>query len=65
MFGPASDNFQCVGQIAVGPDPVEFAGLDQGCDCSPILCADIMTCEERADAGDRDWTGGALDGDGH
>ncbi len=32
--------------MSVGFDPVEFAGLDQGRDDGPVLCASIMSREE-------------------
>ncbi len=47
LFVPASNGCQDGGQIALGLDPVEFAGLDQGRDDGPVLCASIMACEER------------------
>ena len=43
-------------------DPVEFAGFDQGGDDGPVLCAGIMTGEERVFAVEGDGTDGALDG---
>jgi hypothetical protein len=46
LFVPASNGCQDGGQIAVGLNPIEFAGLDQGRDDGPVLCACVMTCEE-------------------
>jgi len=64
LFVPACDGFQDTGQIAMGLDPVEFAGLDQGCDDGPVLRSGIMACEEPVFAVEGDGTDGALDGVG-
>lgn len=45
-------------------DPVEFTGLDQGCDDGPVLCACIVAREERIFAVEGDGTDGALNGVG-
>lgn len=42
--------------------PVEFAGLNQGRDDGPVLCASIMPREERVFAVERNWTDRPLDG---
>ena len=47
LFVPACDGGQDAGQMAMGFDPVEFAGFDQGRDDGPVLCAGIMASEER------------------
>ena len=41
-------------------DPVEFTGLDQGRDDGPVLCACIMSCEERVFTVQSDGAYGAL-----
>lgn len=62
LFVPASNGCQDGGQIALGLDPVEFAGPDQGRDDGPVLRAGIVTCEERIFAIEGDGTDGALHG---
>jgi hypothetical protein len=47
LFVSASNGDQDTGQIAMGFNPVEFAGFDQGRDDGPVLRAGIVTCEER------------------
>lgn len=47
LFVPTCDGCQDTRQIAMRFDPVEFTGLDQGRDDGPVLCACIMSCEER------------------
>ena len=61
LFVPASNGCHDVGQIALGLDPVEFAGLDQGRDDRPVLCASIVTGEERIFSVKRNWTDRTLD----
>lgn len=56
------DSGQDAGQIAVWFNPVEFAGLDEGRDCCPVLCACVMACEERVFAVQGDGADDALDG---
>ena len=46
LFVSASNGCQDARQVAMGFDPVEFAGLNQGRDDGPVLCARIMTREE-------------------
>ena len=46
----------------MGLDPVEFTGLDQGRDDGPVLCAGIVTREERILSVQGDGTYGAFDG---
>lgn len=62
LFVSASNGCQYVGQIAVGLNLVHFAGFDQRRDDGPVLCACIMTCEERVFAVQSDGANGALDG---
>ena len=62
LFVPAGNGFQDGGQIAVGLNPVEFAGLDQGRDDGPVLCACVMTCEECIFAVEGNGADRALDG---
>lgn len=64
LFVPASNSCQDTGQIAMGFNPVEFAGFDHGRDDGPVLCSGIMACEERVFAVEGDWSDGALDGVG-
>lgn len=47
LFVSASNGDQDTGQIAMGFNPVEFAGLDQGRDDGPVLCASFVPGEER------------------
>lgn len=61
---PCGDSCQDTGQIAVGLDPIEFAGFDQGGDDGPVLRASIMSGEERVFTVEGDGTDGALDGVG-
>ena len=58
----ACDGRQDPGQIAMWLDPVEFASLDQGRDDCPVLCASIMSCEERVFAVEGNGTDCAFDG---
>lgn len=64
LFVPACDGFQDTGQIAMGLDPVEFAGLDQRRDDGPVLRSGIVASEERVFAVESDGTDGSLDGVG-
>lgn len=43
----ARNGFECCLEIGVGVDPVELAGLDEGCDPAPGPAALIMAREER------------------
>jgi len=47
LFVSLGDSCQGTGQIAMRLDPVELAGFDQRCDDGPVLCAIIMSGEER------------------
>ena len=62
LFVPCGDGGQNTGQIAMRFDPVELAGFDQRCDDGPVLCASIMSGEERVFTVQGDGTDGAFDG---
>lgn len=59
---PLGNGAENTGQIAVRLDPIEFAGLDQGRDDGPVLCASVVPGEERVFAVEGDGPDGALDG---
>ena len=62
LFVSTCDGGQDAGQIAVWVDPVEFAGFDQGRDDGPVLCAGIMSGEERVFAVQGNGADGSFDG---
>lgn len=57
----ADDGYERVGQIGVRIDSVEFTGLDQRSDDTPVCGPCIMASEERVFAVQGDRTDGALD----
>ena len=43
LFVPIDDGSECCGQIGMGLDGSEFAGLDQRGDCDPVCSTGVMT----------------------
>jgi hypothetical protein len=62
LFVACGDGGQDTCQIAMRLNPVEFTGFDQGRDDGPVLCASIMSSEERVFAVERYGTDGAFNG---